>query len=195
MASVGDISSGVSGTSIFSTKSTTASKGKTGGDDLGKDDFLKLMLAQLQHQDPLKPMDDQAFIAQTAQFNALDEMTKLNKTLSTLLGAQQLAEASGMIGKTVSATDADGKAISGVVTAASVESGVAMVHIGKTKIELEKVTAVASEDADLPTADPASDGDTTTETASAREGVSTSSDSSPVTGWSRSESRTCTTPA
>src|SRR5688572_14840807 len=153
MANVGDVSSAVTGTSIWSSKPTKSTK--TGGDELGQADFMKLMLAQLQHQDPLKPMDDQAFIAQTAQFNALDEMTKLNKTLSAVLDSQQLAEASGMIGKVVSATDNDGKAIRGAVTAASVSSGVAMVHLGAIKIELDKVTAVASEDADLPAADAA----------------------------------------
>src|SRR5215208_4690538 len=156
MASVGDVNSEVTGTSIWSSKPT-----KNGGEDMGKDDFMKLMLAQLQHQDPLKPMDDQAFIAQTAQFNALDEMTKLNKTLSAVLDSQQLAEASGMIGKVVSATDKDGKAIKGAVTAASVSGGVAMLHLGATRIELDKVTAVASEDGDLPAADPPPAGDAT----------------------------------
>jgi flagellar basal-body rod modification protein FlgD len=136
------------GTSIWA--STTKPTSTTGKKDTGKDDFMKLMLAQLQQQDPLKPMDDTAFIAQTAQFNALDEMTKLNKTLSALLDAQQLTEASGMIGKTISATDADGKAIKGVVTAASVDSGVAMLHLATGKIELDRVVAVASQDSDLP---------------------------------------------
>ena len=164
MASVGDVSSSdPKGTSIWSA-TTTKSSTKPGGDDLGKDDFMKLMLAQLQHQDPLKPMDDQAFIAQTAQFNALDEMTKLNKTLSAVLHSQQLAEASGLIGKTVSASDKDGKALKGVVTAASVSGGVAMIHLGATKIELDKVTAVASDDGDLPAADPAPTGDATGKT-------------------------------
>ena len=83
MANVGDVGSEVKATSIWSSKPTQSTK--SAGDDLGKDDFMKLMLAQLQHQDPLKPMDDQAFIAQTAQFNALDEMTKLNATLSAVL--------------------------------------------------------------------------------------------------------------
>jgi hypothetical protein len=66
-----------------------------------------------------------------------------------------------MIGKTVSATDKDGKALKGVVTAASVSGGVAMIHLGATKIELDKVTAVASDDGDLPAADPAPTGDAT----------------------------------
>jgi flagellar basal-body rod modification protein FlgD len=152
MATVGDVSSSdPKGTSIWSA-TTKKSSGAASG-DLGKDDFMKLMLAQLQHQDPLKPMDDQAFIAQTAQFNALEEMTKLNKTLGAVLDSQQLAEASGLIGKTVSATDKEGKQVTGEVTAASVSGGVAMLHLGPTKIALDTVTAVASKGADLPAGD------------------------------------------
>jgi flagellar basal-body rod modification protein FlgD len=161
MANVGDVSKGSDPVSTAIWASTTKKSTGKAGDDLGKEDFMKLMLAQLQHQDPLKPMDDQAFIAQTAQFNALDQMTTLNKTLAALLDSQQLAEASGMIGKTISATDKDGKAIKGAVTAASVSGGVAMVHLGTIKIQLDKVTAVASTDTDLPEADPAPAGDAT----------------------------------
>jgi flagellar basal-body rod modification protein FlgD len=150
MASVGSTGDTPKGTSIWS--ATTDTKGKkTGTDGLGKDDFMKLMLTQLQHQDPLKPMDDQAFIAQTAQFNALDEMTKLNTTMTNLLQSQQLAEASGMIGKVVSALDTDGKPITGTVTGASVEKGASMLHIGAKKVAIDKVSAVASDEASLPT--------------------------------------------
>jgi flagellar basal-body rod modification protein FlgD len=156
MATTGGIGDVPAGTSIFSARTKEHATSK--GDDLGKDDFMKLMLAQLQHQDPLKPMDDQAFIAQTAQFNALDQMTKLNKTLEAVLDAQQLTEASGMIGKFIAATEADGKVVTGAVTAASVNGGVAMIHMGNIKIELDKVTAVASNEEALPEGTPATEG-------------------------------------
>lgn len=61
---------------------------------LGKDDFLKLLITQLQYQDPLEPMDNTAFIAQTAQFTALEQMQNLNQTMTS-------AQAFATIGKGV----------------------------------------------------------------------------------------------
>lgn len=145
------------GTSIFSARAPNApgEKAKSAG-ELGKDDFMKLMLAQLQNQDPMNPMDDQAFIAQVAQFNSLDQMTKLNETITAMYSSQQLTEASGMIGKFVAALGPEGKDVKGVVTSASVEKGVSKLHIGDVKVELKKVTAVAADEASLP-AEPTGD--------------------------------------
>ena len=48
---------------------------------LGKDAFLKMLIAQLRHQDPLNPMDGTAFVAQLAQFSSLEQLTNLNETM------------------------------------------------------------------------------------------------------------------
>ena len=81
--------------------STTAIKG------LSQDDFLKLLLTQLQSQDPLKPLDNQEFAAQLATFNSLDQLIGINKKLDAVQGQQlQLSqlEATALIGKEVRAT-------------------------------------------------------------------------------------------
>lgn len=51
---------------------------------LGKDAFLKMLIAQLRHQDPLNPMDGTAFVAQLAQFSSLEQLTNLNETMGAL---------------------------------------------------------------------------------------------------------------
>lgn len=64
---------------------------------LGKDDFMKLLIAQLSHQNPLQPMDGQEFSAQLAQFSALEQMTNVNTNIQKLIQSQQAATNSAMI--------------------------------------------------------------------------------------------------
>jgi flagellar basal-body rod modification protein FlgD len=155
--SVGDVGSTPPATSIWSATTGKTSTKTGSSSEMGRDDFMKLLLAQLQHQDPLKPMDDQAFIAQVAQFNALEQMENVNKTLSALFDSQQLSDASGLIGKTIEATGSDGKEVTGLVTGVSLEKGVAKLHVGDKTVDLDKVTKVASDTGSLPASDVAAD--------------------------------------
>lgn len=58
----------------------------------GQDDFLQLLITQLQHQNPLEPLKNKDFMAQLAQFNALEELKSLNKQMSTLVELQTTQE-------------------------------------------------------------------------------------------------------
>ena len=71
--------------------------------ELGKDAFLRLLIAQLSNQDPLNPMDDREFIAQMAQFTALEQMTQLNKTMSNMASMDKYS-AVNYVGTTVAFT-------------------------------------------------------------------------------------------
>jgi flagellar basal-body rod modification protein FlgD len=62
---------------------------KTGSSTLGKDDFLKILMTQLQNQDPLNPMQDKDFVAQMATFSSLEQMTNMNSTIQKLVDQQQ----------------------------------------------------------------------------------------------------------
>lgn len=87
-----------SATGIFS--------GVTGKSELGKEDFLKLLVTQFKYQDPLNPMEDKEFIAQLAQFSSLEQQMSTNEKMESLLNLQsqqQMISAASFIGKEVSA--------------------------------------------------------------------------------------------
>ena len=71
-----------------------ASASRTVSNELGKDAFLRLLIAQLSNQDPLNPMSDTEFIAQMAQFSALEQMTNMTKTLDGMAALEQYSAVS-----------------------------------------------------------------------------------------------------
>lgn len=108
---------------------------KTGDGTMGKDDFMKLLITQLQNQDPTNPMKDNEFIAQMAQFSALEQTMNLSKAFEKFAAAQsqsQMIQYNSFVGKNIKwhdlkldengkpAVDVDGKPImeegTGIIT-------------------------------------------------------------------------------
>ncbi|NMC33248.1 MAG: flagellar hook assembly protein FlgD [Veillonellaceae bacterium] len=123
--------SGTTGTAATGTSTTT-----TKANDLGKDDFLKLLVAQLQSQDPLNPMEDKEFISQMAQFTSLEQMKNMNM-------AVQITQATSYIGKQVTWDDDAGVQQTGIVKSIRIVSGSPQVVVGDQNIPLDDVTSVA----------------------------------------------------
>jgi flagellar basal-body rod modification protein FlgD len=69
--------------------------------EMGKDEFLKILITQLTNQDPTEPMQDREFIAQMAQFSALEQMTNMSSEFQRLGGILQSGQAVGLLGKNV----------------------------------------------------------------------------------------------
>ncbi len=113
---------------------TTTTQKKT--DTLGKDEFLRLLTTQLQYQDPLKPAEDKEFIAQLAQFSALEQTQNLNAHLLQLT-------ATGLLGKNITVTDeATGATLTGVVRGTYLAESVPALLIGDYAVSLDGIEAI-----------------------------------------------------
>jgi flagellar basal-body rod modification protein FlgD len=105
--------------------------------------FLKLMVAQLKNQDPMNPQDSSQFLAQTAQFTSLEKLTDVASQTSQALSAQLAFGASGLVGRTVTYTGADGAAKTGAVSSVNFTSSGPVLGIGGSDVSLSSVTGVA----------------------------------------------------
>ncbi|MCI1208702.1 MAG: flagellar hook assembly protein FlgD [Treponema sp.] len=92
---------------VNSFNKTLAVNGRTASQKLGKDDFLKLLLTQLSHQDPSSPMDNNQFIAQMAQFSSLEQMTNMNAGFEKMTTMMKTSDAMNAVGKTVQIDSGD----------------------------------------------------------------------------------------
>lgn len=115
-------------------------QGKKTSQNLGKDDFIKILITQLTHQDPTAPMEDKEFIAQMAQFSSLEQMTNMAQDFNRLANMLSGSEATSSLGKAVELTDGD-KVINGVVQAVS-RGAVPQVLVNGNYYNWEQVTKV-----------------------------------------------------
>lgn len=104
------------GLGIQGASGVTQTKGIT------QDDFLRILSTQLTFQDPLKPIDNQQFMAQMAQFSSLEQSRAANEKMDTLLSLQSASQSVGLIGKTVEVQTSSGTS-AGEVTTISFSSG------------------------------------------------------------------------
>ncbi len=123
---------------IESTKTNKEAR-KTGG-ELGKDDFLNLLVTQLRYQDPLEPTDDKEFIAQMAQFSSLEQMQNMNSVLTN-------SQSFNLIGKDVTANVTDPstfevKTVKGIVSTVKMSGGKTYLMIDNQQVEADKVVEV-----------------------------------------------------
>ena len=78
-----------------------AGKTVTAGGEMGKDEFLKILIAQLSHQDPTQPMQDKEFIAQMAQFSSLEQMTNVSSEIAKVAALLAKSQAVNLLGRMV----------------------------------------------------------------------------------------------
>lgn len=116
-----------------STVTTAASSSKN---SVGKDEFLKLMMTQMQYQDPLNPMDNSQMLSQLAQFSSLEQISNLNSNIERTGSAS-------MVGHTVQGTTADGEIVIGVVSHIEFEDGYPVIIVDEQRIPMTNLIKIA----------------------------------------------------
>lgn len=126
------------------TQYTPAGREKTAQDGLGKDDFLKLFVAQLQHQDPMNPMADMDFMGQMASFSTLEQISNMATANSRVADSLVSNNAVGLLGRTVTWTDDADALRTGVVEKVSTAGGVPSLTVsGVEGVDLSTISQVA----------------------------------------------------
>ncbi|WP_411830321.1 flagellar hook capping FlgD N-terminal domain-containing protein [Paenibacillus alba] len=111
---------------------------------LGKDDFLKILITQLQNQDPTQPLQDKEFIAQMAQFTSVEQLTNMAGEMKLM--RQSLGFVSGLIGKSITWTDIDSSGASeeksGIVDSITFKDGNQYANVKGVEIPLDKLKKI-----------------------------------------------------
>ena len=130
-------------TSPTATNGTTTKQSNSGA-ILGKDDFLKLLVAQMKNQDPMQPTDNTQSIAQMAQFSSLEQMTNLVQSFNQLGQSMAVERGVSFIGKDVTYVAADGSTQQGVVQSVDLSGDAPALTIdGVSGIDISAVTQVS----------------------------------------------------
>ena len=117
-----------------------AVNGRKVNNQLGKDDFLKLLITQLSNQNPTNPMENTEFIAQMAQFSSLEQMTNMNESFGRMASMINSSQAATTIGKTVE-IDAGDTTTRGVVEATTMGQN-PQVLVNGMYYDLNKINAI-----------------------------------------------------
>lgn len=117
-----------------------AVNGRKVNNQLGKDDFLKLLITQLSNQDPTNPMENTEFIAQMAQFSSLEQMTNMNESFAKMASMINSSQAANTIGKTVEINVGD-TTINGIVEATTMGQN-PQVLVNGMYYDLNKINAI-----------------------------------------------------
>jgi flagellar basal-body rod modification protein FlgD len=123
--------------------------------ELDRDAFLRLLVMQLQNQDPLEPVGNVEMVAQLAQFSALEQMTNLNTAFGALrdeveflsgnMDQLNFISAQGLLGKYVTGLDVNGQPVSGRVEAVGLNGSIVMLTIGEQQVPMSGVLTVQDE--------------------------------------------------
>jgi flagellar basal-body rod modification protein FlgD len=126
----------IAAVSPFSSGVMPVNDGRVPISTLGQNEFLKLLVTKMTSQDPMNPQGDSEFIAQMAQFSALEQSKQMTNDMAALT-------ANGLIGRAVTLNDA-GESFEGVVSSISMKDGSPQVVVDGKKYSLSNVSSITS---------------------------------------------------
>ena|SRR5580704_15423315 len=143
--SVNPASAAAAATSSAAAAAANSNKSSNGGgfNNLTTADFMQMLIAELQNQDPTQPMSNQDLLSQLSTMSQLQSTQDLDSALQANTNSQQLSVASSFIGKAVQGTDSNNNPITGIASQAMLQNGTAYVAVGNTLVPLANITAVA----------------------------------------------------
>ena len=107
-------------------------------------DYMRLLVTQLQNQDPMEPMDNNQMASQLAQLSQLQQLENLNGTFQSVLTATEAKYAASLLGKTVSFVPEGGEAEqSGPVTGVEIADGQACVRVGSSLVPVDEILSIS----------------------------------------------------
>ena len=133
---------GVGSSSGTNSSNIVAKGSRDAFSELKTEDFLNLMITELQNQDPLNPADNTQLLEQLSQMQSIESTTKLTTTLESVLLGQSLSTASGLIDKRIEGLDDDGNAISGIVSRVVVSDRTPKLIVDEKEVSLTNVRQV-----------------------------------------------------
>ncbi len=110
--------------------------------NLDLNSFLSMMIAELQNQDPLNPMDNAQLLQQVSQIREIESNLRLVSTLENLGRSQNLTLAAGLINKSIRGLTESGDAVEGKVDRVSVDKTDVYLHVGDVKVPAKNVSEV-----------------------------------------------------
>lgn len=129
---------------VSNSQSAIAATTSAEGGQLGKDQFLKLLVTQLKNQDPLQPTDAQAMVAQLAQFSSLEQMQNLNTQFESSRRDNAWIQSLSLSGKPVHVELKDGSTIDGAVEQITWNNGALTVRLNGQDVAMGDIAAVAA---------------------------------------------------
>ena len=133
-------------------------------EELDRDAFLQLLVTQMQHQDPLEPMDNSQMVSELAQFSSLEQMENLNSSFESLAGQFEVLtgsfdqlnfmSAQGLLGKYVEGVTSEGAITRGTVDSVALDGSIVVLSIEGERVPMPGVLAIAPHTPDAPLFDP-----------------------------------------